>query len=1003
MRRRFGRGRRNHGEGARTPSVDPHWLEQVVSAALVPVPSLMPVGEADLPGGLALAGEGTTASGDRVLVAVSRNGGDAVLAALAVATRLAEAEDFRGRVLAVAPQWSAAARRRLGLVGDLPFSLAASGAPFLAESPAEIDAEPIELVPVTSPRQVIRSVAGAVERDLCQRSVAGLEGLAAKHGGAVRGVGRSVELVLAGRRAAVLRIDDEGVLLDTLAGGRHNTERLAPASLAEALDRLEGMLRKQLNERDARGLEDATRSALLEPLARAESLRAFVRWPLGGGDHDAIDLAGVDSTGRTVIGAIRASIDLEALGAILDGWIRLAPALADLLGEVEPPVRLDAPRLLIASERLEPAVARVLSTLAIDTRRFEIVTEGRERSLRAADATAGAPPRREERPRRAERPVRPEARPATPDLRAPRDATRPPSSDLRGAEADLRAPRDEEPRRPRDERSVAPPASSRFELSAPEDAEFGLGFSDWTPPADTAAAETRSGRGRRGSRRRRGTSPEEGTEAGTASTGAQAPAEEPEAGSHFEEISLFDLAEDGGANGGARDEQAGSRRRRRRRGRGRGRSASEGGAEDEGASDDADEEPEPRTSRDEGARPARLRAAADADDDLEGGLVRLSPEAPEFGEEPEPTYEDEEGEDEPLDERERMRRERERRRRARLAKGDPAPVAEPPARPARPRRVAILAHADRDSIASAILLARDQRQLDGIWVYPQADLMTFFRGVAPDLQDETPILVVGFNASPARETLQTAALYRGRIEWFDHHPWPPEDLEALRAAIGPEAVHVVPHTRSTLPLVLGGLVRRSRFSDKLVDLVTGRFSQHDFERWGRLWWWRLGEMAARPGDRRAEIEPLLAGRPSDLARDARGASPPPPDEVAFVSERDFRLVHFGGHGLVVVPVPEGFDPALCARIARERYAVPLSLGYREGQETFVLGTDEAGGRRALDVLGAVEHLAEKHGFIDPLPDADHIARFRIRDVGAHPERIQEVLASIAMGRSLLEG
>jgi hypothetical protein len=126
--------------------------------------------------------------------------------------------------------------------------------------------------------------------------------------------------------------------------------------------------------------------------------------------------------------------------------------------------------------------------------------------------------------------------------------------------------------------------------------------------------------------------------------------------------------------------------------------------------------------------------------------------------------------------------------------------------------------------------------------------------------------------------------------------------------------------------------RRSRFSDKIVELATGRFSQHDYERWGRVWWERLGAAAAKPGERRADIDPLLVGRPSDLAREASEAVPPPlPAEVEFVSGRDFRLVHFGGYRMVVVPTPREFDVHLAARIARERYGSQLSLAYTEGE------------------------------------------------------------------------
>ena len=38
----------------------------------------------------------------------------------------------------------------------------------------------------------------------------------------------------------------------------------------------------------------------------------------------------------------------------------------------------------------------------------------------------------------------------------------------------------------------------------------------------------------------------------------------------------------------------------------------------------------------------------------------------------------------------------------------------------------------------------------------------------------------------AQEVLDTAELFRGRLQWFDHHEWPIEDLVRLRAALGRE-------------------------------------------------------------------------------------------------------------------------------------------------------------------------------------------------------------------------
>ena len=302
-----------------------------------------------------------------------------------------------------------------------------------------------------------------------------------------------------------------------------------------------------------------------------------------------------------------------------------------------------------------------------------------------------------------------------------------------------------------------------------------------------------------------------------------------------------------------------------------------------------------------------------------------------------------------------------------------------------------------------MLLARDIRQIEGIWVYPQEELMTFFRSVATDLREDASIFLVGFTPSPARDVIQASSLYRGRLTWFDRHAWPPEDVMALRASLGAEAVHGGEEIDSCLPLVLESCSRRSRFSDKLVDLATGRFTQHDFERWGRLWWWRAGEIARKRGDIRSDIASILTGRPSDLAKEASLVEVPPvPPEVAYVATRDFRLVHFGGHVMVVVPVEEPFDLQMTARIARERYDATLSLAYRAEGETFVFGGDELNGKRSLDYQAVVEHLVDKLEWVESRPDADHVARFRVRALASHPERTDELIGEIAMGRSLLE-
>jgi hypothetical protein len=458
-----------------------------------------------------------------------------------------------------------------------------------------------------------------------------------------------------------------------------------------------------------------------------------------------------------------------------------------------------------------------------------------------------------------------------------------------------------------------------------------------------------------------------------------------------EDLSLFDLDDD--ARGSDQGRRESGRPRRRRRGRRRGR---RGGGEEAPAAEPAEGPGRGGPDEDD------VDALLDVDTELDHAAT-LAPLAEEAvgGDEGETAVPYEEEEEEAGEED--WAQEREARRRARLAKITPEPEREEA--PRRPRRrSAFVVHADRDSLAAGILLARDIRLVEGFWVYPQAELMTFFRSVATDLRPDTPIYLVGFTARPARDVLQAASLYAGRLSWFDHHEWPPEDLEALRRTLGEDNVDVAPWGGSSLPAVLAERVRRSRFSDKLVELVTGRFTPHDYERWGRVWWHRLGEIAERPGERRHAIDPLLSGRPSDLTREAaRAEPPPPPAELAFVAERDFRLVHFGGYTLVVVPVPEGLDLHLSARVARERFGAQLSVALREGGELVVLGGDEGRGRRGLDLGAMVAYLASKHEWIEALRDEDHLPRLRVRGLATRPERLDEVISELAMGRSILEG
>jgi hypothetical protein len=778
---------------------------------------------------------------------------------------------------------------------------------------------------------------------------AALAGLGAKHGGAVRTAPAGIELVFAGRPVALLRGDAQGVALEAWEP-RRELQRLAPDALADAFDRFEGGLRKTLGDRRLREGEPALRMVLAARLAEHAGVHALAPWPLAGPLGEGVDFVGVDGHGRAVVGVARTELGLLALGAALDGWIELVPRIAQLLPEAPAP-NAAPPLLLLAAERFDPAAERVLSCLDVEARAWDAAGAGRGEPSLVARPLAG----------RVERGVRRAPAPAPEVTPRPRPALAPVVAEAEPA---------------REEAEPEGAARPRFE----EVSLFDLA-------GDGEDGGDRS-RGRRRGRRRRG----RGRGRAAGAEGALRPAEEESDEDEESEPEAAAVAEapPGRRVRGARRARppaSPSRRRGRERGRDRGR------------------EDRPREERERVPAPAALREEAGEDEDLEDEeLVALAevPDVPEVEEEvaAEPGFEEEEEEEE-SDEEARMRREREARRRARIAKVEPEVV--PPPRPPR-RRAAFLVHADRESIGAAVLLARETRLIEGIWIYPQADLMTFFRGVATDLREDTPICVIGFTASPARDTLQAASLYRDRLTWFDHHEWPPEDLERLREAIGAEAVHVDAKAGSVLPLVLTTCARRSRFSDKLVDLLAGRFSRHDWERWGRLWWWRLGQLAGKTGERRADLEALISGRPSDLSREASRAAPPPvPAEAEWAAGRDFRLVHFGGYALVRVPAPPELDLHLAARIVRERYAAALSVAWTEGGDRFTLGSDEGASRRAFDLGAMVEHLAEKFGWVQPLADADHVARFRVEGAAAHPERIDEVVGEIAMGRSILEG
>ncbi len=928
MRRRFGRGRRNHsddeGRGRAAPIDAAQAFAQILSARATDAERLEPVELEGVPAAFAVLGVGENAAGRPVAVGYApTSGADAALAVLALAARRRGAGEPDAGLFAVAPDWTGADRRRLALLSPR-IPLAAVAASALAPGGVRVAPEPREPA-IIEPSLLAGRLERSADREAFARALAGLQGLAAKHGGVLRAGADRAELVLLARRAAALIADPGSVRLEVLEPERATLALTSPEGLATALDRLEGLLRKLLNDRKIRSGESGLRAALQPVLERAVELAVSARWPVGGADGEAIDAVGLDASGRFVVTAAREKLSLSGLAEILDAVPAAIGVARDLARRAGRLPASGAPRFALAAVEFDRALLDGCAALGAELALFDA------RTRRTGDWAL------EPRPR-------PELGAATASGWTP---AAPPAPE--------RTP----------ERAPAP-------LAAPAPPPYALAAEPAPAPDGERGAETR-----------------------------------PES-SRFEEVSLFDLDEEVPAQetsaGGEGEGGRGRRRRGRRRGRrGRGGEGARGDrprADDGGGRGDLDRSGPAPTEL-----PALAAESVDGDDDdplIEAdedvALATLAEDVPEAEEPEAPAYEDDEEEADEVDpDAERARRARDQRRSERIEK----PIEMPPPR----RRAAFLAHADPISVLSAIVLARDVRLVESFWVYPQADLMTFFRSVATDLRDETPMFLVGFAASPpARDTLQAASLYRGRLDWFDHHEWPPEDLVALRETLGADHVHVQPGAESSLAAVIVQRTRRSRFSDKLVELITGRFSQHDYERWGRYWWQRAREIAARSGDRRGDVEPLLAGRPSDLARDvARSPEPPLPPELSYVSGRDFRLVHFGGLTLVVIEVPADLDLHLCARIARERYQAHLSLAAAPHRELVVLGGDETRFKRGLDLGGVTAHLAAKHRWIEAFADDDHVARMRVHGLHREPGRLDELITEIGMGRSIVEG
>jgi hypothetical protein len=316
----------------------------------------------------------------------------------------------------------------------------------------------------------------------------------------------------------------------------------------------------------------------------------------------------------------------------------------------------------------------------------------------------------------------------------------------------------------------------------------------------------------------------------------------------------------------------------------------------------------------------------------------------------------------------------------------------------RRQRAAIAVCNDPDSILAALVLARERRHITFFWVCSQDELMDFFRGKATDVDENTDLLLVGFSARPLpRETIASAELYRGRLQWFDHHDWAIEDVEALRGAIGRDSILIAENAARSLLPVVEIAERRSRFTDKLIELSARRLSENDMSKWGYRLIGLTQRMAATSGDYRKEVSPVLSGKPAEL--------PEQPD--VYAAESDWlaanapRLVHFGEYKLAVVRAPNELDAAELGRRARVSTGARLSLSATDGDTLVTLGCNDE--KRYINAQGLVDGLVTRHEWAHSRSGGDRVGRFRIDDLLAHPDRIETVIGDIVRHKSVLYG
>lgn len=330
--------------------------------------------------------------------------------------------------------------------------------------------------------------------------------------------------------------------------------------------------------------------------------------------------------------------------------------------------------------------------------------------------------------------------------------------------------------------------------------------------------------------------------------------------------------------------------------------------------------------------------------------------------------------------------------------GEAGEAIEPEVPRRRNSRAAIAVRDDPDSILAALILSRDRRNLVAFWVCSQERLMDFLKGRATDLPENADLLLVGFTAQPIpQEVISTVGLFRGRVQWFDHHEWPIEDVERLRDAIGRDSIVFEPGTSSPLAAVVQVTERRSRFTDKMIDLAGRRMSESDMNKWGYRLAGLLERLAGKQGEHRSEIAAVLSGKPAELPEVESVYA----EEEAWIEQHDPRIVHFGEYQMAVLRVPRELDSGEVGRRGRLRTGARLSLVSREEDDVIWLGCNDE--KRHINISAMIDRVSARLSWAYAVAGGDRTGRVRIEGLPEHPERVESVIGEIVKHRAILYG